>query len=82
MRVEYDHLSADLGEGLTEGEYYFWQQQKRKQNLAHRAMGHPRFCDSCRNCLCDDPKRFRCICASGKIWVTPYRIRPKGVINR
>lgn len=79
MHVEYDRLEADLEENLTEGEFYFWTQQKRAQNLAHREMGHQQFCLTCRNCLCNKPKRFECICSAGKIWVTPYKIRRRPV---
>jgi hypothetical protein len=80
MHVQHDERVEDLGEGLTDGEYFFWQEQKRNENLSHRGRGHTFFCPACKNCLCDDPsKRFKCICASGKIWATPYRIRMRGL---
>lgn len=80
ITTPYDKFTADLGDGLSEGEYYHWQAIKRNENLVHRAAGHTNFCPSCFNCLCGSlVKRFVCICGEGKIWTTPYRIRMRGV---
>ena len=70
----YKHLTADLGEGLTEGELYFWSALKKIENMPHRKAGHT-MCARCDNCL-DGDARWRCLCGIGRKYVTPYRIRP------
>lgn len=83
VRVQYDNLTEDMGEGLTSGEYFFWQTQKRNENLRHRYGGHDRFCPTCHNCLCGEPdKRFKCVCGEGKVWISPYRLRRRADLGR
>jgi len=69
----YEGLDEDLGQGMTEAELYFWATEKRKEGLLHRSRGHENFCQSCKACLCGS-FRWKCICASGRKYVTPYRI--------
>jgi len=77
----YEHLTGEdqqLGEGLTTAELFYWADKKRQQNEPHWLKNHE-FCRRCKNCLCG--RRlipfygFRCICDTGKTYVTPYRIR-------
>lgn len=81
LRSPWEHLTGeddDLGDGLFTAELYFWAERKRQQNMPHAMAGH-RLCQTCKNCLCGETLSpyfgFRCICADGKSYVTPYRIR-------
>lgn len=81
LRSPYEHLvgeDQDLGEGLSTAELFFWAERKRQQNYPHFKRGH-RICPTCKNCLCGRTLSpdfgFRCICDTGKSYVTPYRIR-------
>jgi len=81
LRSPYEHLTGDdqgLGDGLTTAELFFWAERKRQQNQKHYEAGH-RLCSQCKNCLCGKSLGpdfgFRCICDTGKTYITPYRIR-------
>ena len=82
-RTQFDNRTEDMGEGLTDGEYFFWQTAKRNENLVHRDRGHTQFCQTCFNCKCGEPdKRFKCVCGEGKVWLTPYRLRKRANLGR
>ena len=89
-RTPFDHLTENIpgerrGSDITEGELYFWANQKREENLIHIRYGHDRkygLCPSCGNCLCGNLnftplKSFRCLCAFGKTMVTPHKVRSR-----
>lgn len=83
LTTQFDNLTLDLGDNLTEGELYFWAGQKRAENLFHMRLGHVTkygFCRKCGNCLCGNLnftplKSFRCLCIFGKVYATPYKVR-------
>ena len=78
-RSPWDTHTEDLGDGLAEGELYFWAEIKGKENKQHVVAGHNETygrCRTCDNCLCPEmQRRWTCRCAAGKKQITPYRIR-------